>query len=135
MKKYLIIALLLLAVGVSAQNVTQKELTGKWFTVKIDPVTEMPLNELNELKKLFNGSTFDFKADGKFIITLPGDTMGMKEMFANTSWIFDDKLQTIKIGAKGDSYGIMGIKVAKVGTKVFFELLESGAKAEVVKGK
>ena len=107
------------------QDLQKTELVGKWITTDLTMVLgkAKPKNEkiIDELKKGFLNSEFNFKENGKFYIKFQKDKpsfMSELTFLNNQNWKFENN--QAKIGTEKDNYSSMHILVQKRGEKMYF---------------
>lgn len=135
MKKYFIIFTIILFTNqIYSQNLTEKDIVGKWKVVKILKKPKSP--NFKDLIKSFNTATFEFEENLNFKITTSDKTKLFKmltDMTNNSKWRLNKSKYAISIGTDLDKYSIMKIIIVEVNDKIIFHLSESELDLEVQK--
>lgn len=135
MKKYLfILSILLFSNHIVSQEITQKNIIGKWKVIKVLKKIENP--NLKDIVKSFNTAIFEFKENSDFKLTT-ADNSKLFSMFTNmtnnSKWKLNKNNYVISIGNQSDGYNILKIIVAEVNGKIIFHLSETELDLEVQK--
>lgn len=146
--KLLLVSTLIFCFFAKAQNLNEETLMGKWNTVNVEILNDVPQKEaVKFIKDAFSGSKFNFKGNKVFKIKY-GKTADerIKELFFidNQNWVIDKN--QIKIGTETDGFSSMHILVQKEKGKTYFILPmirlemkkvsdDKPTKAKVVKSK
>ncbi len=117
--------LALLTSVVQSQSLTEKEVTGTWQIINVvDPGHNA--KQAND----FIAAYIDIYPDHKFQLRMKSKGENSKkysDSFKHTTWTFNRDSQTIELND-----GKSPIKISKSNDKMYFELLDSGMKFEVV---
>lgn len=135
MKKYLfILSILLFSNHIVSQEITQKNIIGKWKVVKVLKKIDNP--NLKEIVKSFNTAIFEFKENSDFKLTTAENSKlfsMVTNMTNNSKWKLNKNNYVINIGNQSDGYNILKIIVAEVDGKTIFHLSETELDLEVQK--
>jgi hypothetical protein len=135
MKKYLfILSILFLSNHIISQEITQKNIIGKWKVIKVSKKIDNP--NLKDIVKSFSSAIFEFKGDSNFKLTTADNSKlfsMITNMTNNSKWKLNKNNYVINIGNQSDGYNILKIIVAEVNGKVIFHLSETELDLEVQK--
>ncbi len=126
MKNLLVLFILsFFASTASGQSLTEKDIMGTWQVVSIVEKGNQPSNAENMI-----AAYFDLQPDHSFQLRIKNKESQSKndKSSKNLSWSFDETTQIINL--TGDKFNI---KVSKNGSKMNFELVETGIILEVLK--
>lgn len=109
----------------SGQSLTEKDIMGTWQVVNVIDKGNAPSNAENMI-----AAYFDLQPDHSFQLRIKNKESQSKndKSSKNLSWSFDETTQIINL--TGDKFNI---KVSKNGSKMNFELVETGIILEVLK--
>jgi hypothetical protein len=135
MKKYFfILVILLFSNKVISQEITQKNILGKWKVVKVLKKNENP--NLKDIVKSFNTAVFEFKENSDFKLTTT-DNSKLFSMITNmtnsSKWKLNSNNYVIHVGHQSDGYNILKIVVVEANGKIIFHLSETELDLEVQK--
>ncbi|MEO8239407.1 MAG: hypothetical protein ABI576_14985 [Flavobacterium sp.] len=133
MKKYLfILSIFLFSSHIISQEITQKNIIGKWKVVKVSKKIDNP--NLKDIVKSFNSATFDFKENLDFNLTTADNSklFSMVTNMTNKSKLNKNNY-VINIGSQSDGYNILKIIIIEVNGKTIFHLSETELDLEVQK--
>lgn len=138
MKKILTVLFITISTLSFGQKIDQADLIGKWVTsdvtVDVSIVPHDSRDKIDEFKKAFVKSEFQFNKNGKFFLKLvPGKSEMVKELnFLNDrEWIIDTQKNIVKVGTKNDDFTLMFIQIVKDNGKTYFFI--PGMKLEMEK--
>ena len=135
MKKYLfILSILLFSNLVTSQEITQKNIIGKWKVIKVLKKIDNP--NLTDIVKSFSTAIFEFKENSDFKLTT-SDNSKLFSMVTNmtnySKWKLNKNKFVINIGNQSDGYNILKIIVTEVNNKTIFHMSETELDLEVQK--
>lgn len=135
MKKYLfILSIFLFSSHIISQEITQKNIIGKWKVVKVSKKIDNP--NLKDIVKSFNSAIFDFKENLDFNLTTT-DNSKLFSMITNmtnkSKWKLNKNNYVVNIGSQSDGYNILKIIIIEVNGKIIFHLSETELDLEVQK--
>jgi len=135
MKKYLfILTILLFSNHIISQEITQKNIIGKWKVIKVLKKIDNP--NLKDIVKSFNTAIFEFKENSDFKLTTADNSKlfsMITNMTNNSKWKLNKNNYVLNIGNQSDGYNILKIIVAEVDGKIIFHLSETELDLEVQK--
>lgn len=132
MKKLILITLIqFIYMELSAQKVSEKELTGSWKVVKLEAlmpdVREEQKESFEEMKQLFSKSKFHFKADHSFDFEINTPDLEIKD----GTWTLDSDGENVDIIE--NEVQVMSLAVTKENGKTSFLVSHIFLMLEVVK--
>jgi hypothetical protein len=135
MKKYLfIVSILLFSNHIISQEITQKNITGKWKVIKVLKKIDNP--NLKDIVKSFDTAIFEFKENSDFKLTTADNSKlfsMITNMTNNSKWKLNKNNYVINVGNQSDGYNILKIIVVEVNGKIIFHLSETELDLEVQK--
>lgn len=126
MKIIFFLLIALLGFTVQSQSLTEKEISGTWIVVAIAESGTYP-----EEAKVMERAYFDLYPDHRFQLRMKSKNKtekGYEAMYQNYTWRFDPSAQTVYL-----SNDTFPIKINRENDKVYFELLGTGTKLEVLR--
>ena len=117
-----------------SQEITQKDVIGKWKVVRVLNKIDNP--NLKDIVKSFSSAIFEFKEDSNFKLTTTDNSKlfsMVKNMTNNSRWKLNKSNHVINIGNQFDGYNILKIIIAEVNGKIIFHLSETELDLEVQK--
>lgn len=132
MNKTFLLILLLVANTVFSQNISEKDLIGKW---KVIEVSNKPASKaFDEIIKGFMASTIKFNDNYRLEWTStekdPPFSIFLNEI-KDAEWVFNDKKHLISIGTIKNKYSFLQAVVARKGKNLIFSLRETELKLEL----
>ena len=135
MKKYLFIfSILLFSNNMISQEITQKNIIGKWKVVNVLKNIDNP--NLKDIVKSFSSATFYFKENSDFKITTADNSKlfsMLTNMTNNSKWKLNKNNFGINVGNQSNEYNILKIIITEVNDKIIFHLSETELDLEVQK--
>jgi len=120
-----LILILLPALQLRAQSVTENEIVGTWSVTQINVLTRLPEDQnktIETLKAAFLRSKFIFNEDNSFVFDFELDKMRIQ----NGHWKYNDQKKSFIIQDWKDkdtnNWKLMEIVPKKEGTKIIFQL-------------
>ena len=120
-----LILILLPALQLRAQSVTENEIVGTWSVTQINVLTRLPEDQnktIETLKAAFLRSKFIFNEDNSFVFDFELDKMRIQ----NGHWKYNDLKKSFIIQDWKDkdtnNWKLMEIVPKKEGTKIIFQL-------------
>ena len=120
-----LILILLPALQLRAQSVTENEIVGTWSVTQINVLTRLPEDQnktIEALKAAFLRSKFIFNEDNSFVFDFELDKMRIQ----NGHWKYNDLKKSFIIQDWKDkdtnNWKLMEIVPKKEGTKIIFQL-------------
>ena len=117
--------ILLPALQLRAQSVTENEIVGTWSVTQINVLTRLPEDQnktIETLKAAFLRSKFIFNEDNSFVFDFELDKMRIQ----NGHWKYNDQKKSFIIQDWKDkdtnNWKLMEIVPKKEGTKIIFQL-------------
>lgn len=124
MKNISLLLLALLGFTVQSQSLTEEEISGTWIVVAIAEPGAKP-----EAAKAMKKAYFDLYPDHRFQLRMKKKSENKHEaMYQNYSWRFDQATQTVYL-----SNDTFPIKINRENDKVYFKLLGTGTKLEMLR--
>jgi Domain of unknown function (DUF4919) len=110
------------------------DLIGTWKIIDLNHSMDKAPNSQGIAKIMVN-STMKFNKDQTFEFTTKNTERRVAELksaFKNTKWKYDSKKKEVKIGTSKDNYSIMSFVVEKIGSKIIFQIEDSGLFVELL---